>query len=205
MKQATQQALNEATDSYYQQVGQIADYLLERGITGEMAQQFRLGFVAEPMPGHEQFTGRLAIPYLTRSGNTAWFKFRDVANDGGPKYLGLPGGSTRLFNARVVPDVTDVLAVCEGELDAIVLQGTLGVPAVGVPGVNNFKPHFRRVFDGVPRLLAVGDGDEPGQEFSRFLARELEATIVDMPTGHDVTSLLLEQGVNALREKVLGG
>lgn len=195
-----QERLEAATAAYYSSVGSIATYLTDRGITGEAAQKFRLGFVDQPQPGHEQFTGRLAIPYLLASGSVAWMKFR-ATDDSEPKYLGLPGGRTRLYNVAATLATGDVIAVCEGELDAIILQELCGIPAVGVPGVTNWKPHFRRVLADFPTILAIGDGDEPGREFSKLLAREIGAQIVDMPAGHDVTSLVLSAGPNELRRR----
>jgi len=39
------------------------------------------------------------------------------------------------------------IAVCEGEIDAITLSYSCGIPAVGVPGANAWK-HPLRTFTG---------------------------------------------------------
>lgn len=39
-----------------------AAYLERRGLA--QAAKFKLGYVAEPLPGHEMYRGMLAIPYL---------------------------------------------------------------------------------------------------------------------------------------------
>ena len=40
------------------------------------------------------------------------------------------------------------MAICEGELDTIIASSVLGIPAVGVPGVAAWKPHFTKMFAG---------------------------------------------------------
>ena len=62
-----------------------------------------------------------------------------------PKYMGLPGTHTRLYNVLALQQAGDFIAVCEGEIDAITLHYKCGVPAVGVPGANSWKPHYTRL------------------------------------------------------------
>ncbi|MFD0384475.1 hypothetical protein ACFQ2B_26225 [Streptomyces stramineus] len=38
-------------------------YLHHRGL-GEAAGRFKIGYVSDPIPGHDQYRGRLVIPYL---------------------------------------------------------------------------------------------------------------------------------------------
>lgn len=195
MKRSTIEALDFAADLYHGCVGDVARYLEDRGIDEAAASSFRLGLVADPLPGHEQMAGRLSIPYITPSG-VVGMKFRRLAEDGSPKYLTLSGFKSRLFNAHAVLGAGGMLAITEGELDAVVLQERCGIPAVGVPGVSSWKRHYRRVFADWPTILAFGDGDEPGREFSKFLAREVEAVVIDMPDGMDVTSLFMAEGAD---------
>lgn len=53
--------LENATAYYQAQVLEAKDYLLARGITGPIAGSARLGVVVNPLLGHEQMAGRLAI------------------------------------------------------------------------------------------------------------------------------------------------
>ena len=43
------------------------EYLAKRGLSSAL-DTFRLGVVRRPLPGHEGYAGRLAIPYLTPAG-----------------------------------------------------------------------------------------------------------------------------------------
>jgi len=51
-------------------------YLEGRGVSEEVALEFKLGVVSEPFMGHELHVGWLSIPYITASGLCVGFKFR---------------------------------------------------------------------------------------------------------------------------------
>ena len=100
---------------------------------------------------------------------------------------------------------SEYIAICEGELDTIVASAILGIPAVGVPGVQAWKPHFTRMFSGYGRVYIVGDNDikedgsNPGAEFSRMVAQEVSnSTIVSLPAGMDLNDLYIESQVEAV-------
>ena len=69
MKQTASQKelLGLASDKYAANISLAYDYLRSRGITPEAARLARFGVVAEPETGHEMFTGRLSIPYITKT------------------------------------------------------------------------------------------------------------------------------------------
>jgi hypothetical protein len=125
-------SLAEATIAYHAQVGVIAEYLAARGISKQSADMYRLGYVKEPLVGHEQYEGRLAIPYLTPTGPVD-LRFRQVVDDGSPKYLSRPGAEGHLFGVNAFQIDSDHIAICEGELDTIITHGECGVPAIGIP------------------------------------------------------------------------
>src|SRR5687767_9119586 len=95
---STRESLEAACRTYEEAMpGSPAEvYLKGRGLdpTSKALASFRLGYVDSPVVGHEQYRGRLAIPYLTASGITD-LRFRSVpvpvADEGAPKYLSLPG------------------------------------------------------------------------------------------------------------------
>jgi DNA primase len=165
-----------------------------------------LGYVAEPAPGHEErFTGMLSIPYITPLGGVVAFKFRslDPTVDKRYRYNSPTGQAHHLFNVNALVDAVDSILIVEGELDAI--AATLaGFPAVAVPGVNGWKKHFRRCFDGVDKVIVVTDNDvekedgsNPGRELAVKLMRELHQSVrVSLPTGHDVNSTILSYGAD---------
>ena len=198
----SQKALLEKATSYYEDSLPLAEeYLLKRGIPLEVAEAIRLGVVVDPLPGQEQFINRLAIPYITPSG-VVDIRFRSMGPEE-PKYLGFPGTQTRLFNVAALHTAQDFIAVCEGEIDAITLHYMCGVPAVGVPGVNSWKPHYTRLLQDFNTVYVFADGDQPGIDFAKSLSKELSSVIIiNMPEGEDVNSMYLLHGNDYFKKKV---
>ncbi len=200
--------LRSATSRYHQSLaGSPAAELLEaRGLT-EGTEPYRLGYVADPLPGHESYRGMLSVPYLRRS-VSGWsvvsMRFRCVEaheHVGHGKYMSLPGDAPRLFNTPALLADTDDVALCEGELDAI-SASVSGVPAVGVAGVESWKPHWRLPFLGYRTVFVFADGDEPGMKFARGIAKELpNAKILPSAPGEDVNSEMVRHGRDFIREK----
>lgn len=198
---SSSRALLEKATAQYQDAMSTKElsYLTERGLTPYAIEAARLGVVTSPIPGHEFADGRLAIPYLTRTGVVA-MRFRCLAHTscasvGCPKYLGLPGIESHVYNTRALWDAGYEIGVCEGELDALAMTYTVGMPAVGLPGVTSWKPHMARLFQGFERVWVFGDGDEPGREFAKHLVSELpNAVSVPVPSGEDVSSWVVHDG-----------
>jgi DNA primase len=193
--------LGKATERYSQNIYQAEDYLKQRGISQEVARLARLGVVVEPEVGHEAFVGRLSIPYITKSG-VVDLRFRSLNPAVEPKYMGLTGVETKMYNVLDVEKAGDFIGVCEGELDTLTMSGCIGIPCVGVPGANSWKRHYTRLLADFERVFVFADGDQPGTEFARSLARELPVTIVQFPDGEDVNSLYVKHGAEYIRAKV---
>lgn len=201
-----------ATEYHYQLDGRTISYLLERrGLDEDSVVGFHLGSVAKPLPGHEAYRGRLAIPYLTKTGVAA-MKFRCIEDHEcrdlqHGKYMWPQGQRSHLYNVLDTFKSSDVMAVCEGELDTITVSSMVGIPAVGVAGVSHWKPFYRRILDGYSRVLVIADNDEregrddnPGMDLARRILDELpQAEIVALPGGQDANSYVREQGPAALR------
>ncbi|MFT2017700.1 toprim domain-containing protein [Streptomyces sp. 796.1] len=198
-----------------------AQYMEHRGL-GEQAEQFRVGYVSDPITGHEWYRGRLAIPYLRPAGGVhalATMRFRCIADecvkDGSgayvqpheeahekhAKYLTIPGHNPHLFNTAALLTSSTVV-LCEGELDAMAVSG-LGVPAVGVPGVASWRDHFDPAFAGLATTLVVGDGDEAGRAFTRKVCERLaSARPIDLGDGYDANRFIVTYGKEASRERL---
>jgi DNA primase len=166
---SSRKLLERATDQYEASLeGSPASlYLMNRALTKEVQTRFRLGFVESPLPGHEQYIGRLAIPYLTRSG-VVDIRFRAVPPDGDParailgaKYLSMTGQTPRPFNTLALARQETFVVICEGELDTITAD-MAGLPAVGFPGVNSWQKMFWRMFR-YRRVAILADNDDKGQ------------------------------------------
>ena len=209
LNEKQRQSLTDAAEKYCSSLTpQAASYLAGRGITKEVANTFRLGSVVEPSAGHEHAVGRLSIPYITPAGIVG-IKFRTV--DGGvPKYLWPTGQKIGLFNVPDLHKHSDTIAICEGEIDTIILSGLVGIPAVGVAGVSQWKPWFPKLFESYSRILIFADNDvkedgrNPGQELAKRIKEDLDkADIVHLPDNQDVNDIYLEYGNLWFDEKLV--
>lgn len=197
--------LDRAAAAYAANVDLAAPYLVSRGIGQQAALGSRLGFVATPEPGHERFRGMVSIPYLLPVGVVA-FKFRRLQGEG-KKYDSPVGQHSRLYNAGVLASGGDLVAVCEGEFDAIKVQQDLGIPAVAVPGTDNWRPHMARCFADWDRVIVFADhdvkenGSDPGLKHAKRLVKEIANAELVIPPGRaDVTEWLMSEGVDRVRE-----
>ena len=208
---AQSKLLLEAAQRYAQEISPEAIVaLLERGISEEVAARFQLGTITDPINGHEMYEGWISIPYITASGSCVGFKFRRL-DDGKPKYGSPTGQKAHLYNVTDILLASPYVVVCEGELDTVITSGVLGIPAVGVPGVQAWKPHFSKLFNGYDTIYVVGDNDikedgsNPGAEFSKRVASEImNSSIVTLPPGLDINDYYLAHGADATRTLLVG-
>ena len=208
LKEKQKQLLTETAERYAKSLTpEAASYLRGRGLTKEVADTFLLGSVSEPSAGHELAVGMLSIPYLTPSG-VVGLKFRRI--DGGtPKYIWPTGQKVGLFNVNDLHMPSDVIAICEGEIDTIILSGIVGIPAVGVAGVSQWKPHFPKLFEPYSRILVMADNDvkedgkNPGQELARRIKEDLQhAEVIILPDNQDINDVYLTYGSDWFRERL---
>lgn len=208
---STRKLLERATQEYeetYQ--GSDADlYLKNRSITSEVSRDFRLGFVENPLPGHEKYRGRLAIPYLTESG-VVDIRFKAVPVGGdhengvfGAKILSMPGASSRPYNTMALARREQFIVICEGEPDTWTAH-MAGLPAVGFPGVESWQRWYWRMFRyRRVAILAQMDDKGQGEKFSELVSTAIAGCVtINMPAGHDVNSYVMSEGIEALKKKV---
>jgi len=193
--------LDKATTKYAESISQAEGYLKSRGIPLEVARLVSLGVVAEPEVGHEAFIGRLSIPYITKTG-VVDLRFRSLNPAVEPKYMGMTGAETKMYNVLDVERAGDYIGVCEGEIDTLTISRCVGIPCVGVPGANSWKKHYTRLLADFERVFVFADGDQPGTEFARSLARELPVTIIQLPDGQDVNSMFVQEGAEYFHQKM---
>lgn len=197
------EALEEATVTYQAAVtAGAARYLLARGIDQQAAATFRLGVVADPLPGHERFRGFLSIPYLDRTGQPLTMRFRCIAehehrSHGHGKYMSITGEPARVYNVRAVHDADNEIHVAEGEFDAQVLT-LAGLPAVAIPGASGWRNQHRRMLAGFSRVWVWGDPDDAGADFITRVSRSLRAAKGVRLRHGDVTDTYLTGGAAAL-------
>lgn len=174
--------------------------LNERGISEATARKFQLGVIDREDGAYAHHAGWLSIPYLTANQEVVGFKFRRP-DSGTPKYGSPTGQKAHLFNVSDTLLSSDVIAICEGELDAVLCSAELGVPAVGVPGVAAWKPHFPRLLEGYRQVLVLADNDvrddgtNPGMELARRITQEvLNTRVIVFDDGMDLTDYYCAYG-----------
>jgi DNA primase len=196
---------------------EVRSYLESRGLERTVVDGARLGVVVNPDAAHVQFEGRLSIPFITPTG-VVFIRFRCLEdhdckeedkrrrefnkNWGHGKYEGPSKTDTHLYNVLALHDSETVVGVAEGELDALVATAA-GLPSVGVPGANNWKPFYSRLFDDFERVIILGDGDTAGREFANNLTGTLPNAIPrPMPKDEDVSSFVVKHGAGPFMELV---
>lgn len=195
------QFLVRATTQYAGHIQEAEKYLQTRGLSVDEARMFHLGVVVDPLPGHEAFKGRLAIPYITPSG-VVDIRFRAMHGEE-PKYMGMIGAKTTMFNTQAVFAATQYICVTEGELDCVIMTVKTKHPTVGIPGANNWKSFYSKILDDFDTVIVLADGDNAGLEFAKKITRELpNVNIVQMPEDEDVNSTYLRYGKEWIDERI---
>jgi hypothetical protein len=185
-----------------------AAYLAKRGITDEkLIRRLGLGWVGEPFAAHKKYQGMLCIPYLRYgySGpSVITIRFRCIVDACPHEYHGkinsLPGHGTRLYNTRALLAPADEVAICEGEMDTITAE-MYGLHAVGVPGVENWRPYMAAAFHGYRKVRIFAQRDDKGQSMkwaAEIAAKLPNASVEPCPDGCDLNDAHLKGIANAL-------
>lgn len=189
----------------------IRQYLDDHGLDADAAKRFQLGVVEMPAPDDAKFAGCLVIPYLTRSGVKS-IKYRCVADHDHHalkhgKYGQHAGQPPRLYNPAAFFEADGTIGICEGEVDAAVATVSVGVPSLGVPGVDNWDANssvWKRTLDDYDRVVIFADGDKAGIGMARTIAEDLgkKALIIRCEDGQDVSSTVAAGNAQELRDRV---
>jgi len=203
LSSSQKQFLLRATQQYASKIEAAEEYLAQRSLSVDEARIFHLGVVEEPLPSHEQYKNRLAIPYITPSG-VVDIRFRSMHGED-PKYMGLTGAKTTMFNTQACFVANKYICVTEGEFDCILMSVKTMHPTVGIPGANNWKSHYAKILDDFETVIVLADGDPAGQEFGKKISRELGNTnVITMPEGEDVNSIITKLGSEWIDERIRG-
>lgn len=202
------QSLESITSTYKKALAgsPAEEYLASRSLSEESIHKFALGYVAEPAVGHERFEGMLAIPYLRRGPLGSWkvvgMRFRALDPDVKPKYNQPSEQKISTFNPQAVLTTEGAVGICEGEIDAI-SACQVGLPTVGIPGAQAWKPWWAALFEPVSRVIILADGDEPGLEFAAKVKADIpQAVILPHNERQDTNSVLVNEGEEALAELI---
>lgn len=119
------------------------------------------------------------------------------------KYKSPPHIPGRLFNSEVCWTKPSTVVIAEGEIDCITLDDH-GIPAVGVPGANIWRPTWTDYFADVERILVAFDPDEAGKEgaakLKMLFGRKVQ--VLDLPESTDVNSFFQSHSVQEWDELV---
>src|SRR5579859_1451079 len=193
-------ALARSSETYHAQLGEarlsgslpdgVRSYFSSHAVSGPIMRKYSLGYVAQPLPGEERFRGMISIPYITPTGVVA-VKYRDVSGYGQGKYAQQHGQKGRLYNTSVFFSDAQVIGICEGEMDAIAASEHIGIPSIGVPGVEGWKGYWAHLLKDFRKVFIFADGDTQGREFAWEMAETIgwRAQIVKCPDDEDVSSL----------------
>jgi phage/plasmid primase-like uncharacterized protein len=158
------------------------------------------------MPEHERFKGMMSIPYLSPAGVLA-LKFRQLDPERSPKYDSPGGQHARLYNVAALHTPGSTVAICEGELDALVMTTVVGIPAVGIPGASHWQDHWSRCFADYGTVLVIADNDEkedgsnPGVKHANRVVKALgsAARCILPPNGMDLGEWVTTHGPDDVR------
>jgi 5S rRNA maturation endonuclease (ribonuclease M5) len=154
----------------------IKDYLNNRGITNDLLELYKIGF--------GNFYGRnwITIPIRSKDGNFSFLKLRqdpeDQDND--TKYKFYPTGSNaEIFGWECLKYNIDMIVICEGELDCIILQ-SYGIPAItSTAGAGTFKKEWIEELKNLKKIYVCFDKDDAGDKGVEKLIESLTENLPD--------------------------
>jgi hypothetical protein len=152
----------------------IHTYLERRGIPDKAIHQYRLGWDGE----------HITIPITDRERRVTFFRLaRKPADDGAPiDIISSAGGYNELFGWERLSYRRDLLVICEGEFDRLVLEGK-GIPAVTpTGGPDAFLKLWAKEFGKVQKVFICFHNDGEGRFDSRAVANFIpHSKIVHLP------------------------
>jgi len=166
----------------------VIKYLKSKGITGEIAQRFKLG--AEKKYGDDW----LIIPHIAR-GEILNAKYRTTTGE--KKFRRYKGAKSILFNQGSISE-KEVL-ITEGEMDCMSVNSAYGdaYPVIGTTGgAKYFAPEWVDLLLKTKKIYLCYDRDEVGQVGAKDVARRLgygRCWNIILPEGYnDVNDLFSE-------------
>ena len=177
----------------------IRQYLNSRGISNEQITDYKLGY--------GKFYGRnwITIPVADDEGHWSFLKLRQDPQDADnpDKYKFYPtGSSAAIYNLQALDGNEDLIVICEGEFDCLVLQSR-GIPAItSTAGAGTFKADWLPILKGVRSFYICLDKDEAGSQGAERLTQKLAQHFPDsavyridlperMTDGKDITDYFI--------------
>ncbi|MFA4942072.1 MAG: hypothetical protein WC564_00320, partial [Patescibacteria group bacterium] len=119
--------------------GHIRQYLNARGITDELIAEYKLGW------GKYYGKSWITIPVKDVYGVYSFFKLRQDPTEGNNKITYPKGIEAQIYGWEMITNDNDLLVICEGELDRLLLLSK-GIPAItSTHGAMTFKEEWREM------------------------------------------------------------
>ena len=213
--------LQQCTDFYLAQLKQhpeAVDYLEQRGISGEIARDFAIGYAppgwnnlsGDPKPltdagmliekengqHYDRFRHRMIFPIRDRRGRTIAFGGRVIDAADNPKYLNSPESAVfhkgeeiyGLYELKKAVTVIDQIYITEGYMDVIALAEHGIKTAVATLGTAINNAQIEKLFRSCKNLVFCFDGDAAGKKAAW---RSLEQCLVSLKEGRLARFLFL--------------
>jgi len=216
--------LQQCTDYYLLQLKQhpeAIDYLKQRGISGETAKDFAIGYappgwnnlIGERGPlteagmliekdngqSYDRFRHRIIFPIRDRRGRSIAFGGRVIAAEDNPKYLNSPESPVfhkgseiyGLFELKKAVQHIDQIFITEGYMDVIALAEQGVKTAVATLGTAINNDQIEKLFRSCKNLVFCFDGDTAGRKAAW---RSLEQCLTSLKEGRLARFLFLPDG-----------
>lgn len=170
----------------------IREYLNKRGILDSVVEAYKLGWSS--LYGKMWIT----IPIKDESGNFVFFKLRQDPNEGNEKITFPKGNTAQIYDWETVQNNQDILMICEGELDRLLLLSK-GINAItSTHGALTFKDEWIAKLKSFKKIYVCLDNDEAGKKGAdriiKMLLENLEGVEIykislpdDIGNGGDIT------------------
>ena len=216
--------LQQCSDFYLAQLKQHAEaieYLKQRGISGETARDFAIGYAppgwnnltGEPKTlteagmliekdngqHYDRFRHRMMFPIRDRRGRTIAFGGRVIDAEDNPKYLNSPESPVfhkgdeiyGLYELKKAVSQIDQIFITEGYMDVIALAEHGVKTAVATLGTAINNAQIEKLFRSCKTLVFCFDGDAAG---NKAAWRSLEQCLVSLKEGRLARFLFLPDG-----------
>ncbi|MFU8797475.1 MAG: CHC2 zinc finger domain-containing protein, partial [Gammaproteobacteria bacterium] len=192
------------------------DYLKQRGVTGEIAKQFRIGYAA--LAGYDRFRERVIFPIRDQRGRVIGFGGRVIKPDQQPKYLNSSESPIfqknkelyGLYEAQQACRNFPRIVVVEGYMDVIMLAQHHIPYAVATMGTATSTLHLQRLAGLTNEVVFCFDGDNAGRTAAwralenalPMLKDGIQIRFLLLPEKEDPDSLVQQEGTEKFIERV---
>jgi len=184
----------------------LAEYCRFRGWPVSVVETFGLDVVRDGL-GALRVRHNYFAPTPSGEWVTVWAQDRGPGSSAA-KWLSTKGAPALPYNLRSLEaEKLFAVVVTEGPADCITahlaLEDQTGAAVIGIPGSNAWREEWAQLLDGL-RVVICRDNDDAGQRFAENVHRTLDgAAVIITPRTKDLSGLLLEDGLDAVRELLL--